>query len=75
MDLVDNYSFSVIHCFWIRAASSELIGSVCCPLCAKYILDFVLLVLLFCIREIISSSVIPLQTFESKILFNFNFKP
>ena len=55
MDLVDNYSFSVIQCYWIRAASSELIGSVCCPLCAKYILDFVLLVL-FCIREINSSS-------------------
>ena len=55
MDLVDNYSFSAIQCYWIRAASSELIGSVCCPLCAKYILDFVLLVL-FCIREINSSS-------------------
>ena len=56
MDLDDYYSFSVIQCYWIRAASSELIGSVCCPLCAKYILDFVLLVLLFCIREINSSS-------------------
>ena len=57
MDLVDYYSFSVIQCYWIRAASSELIGSVCCPLCGKYILDFVLLLLLlFCIREINSSS-------------------
>ena len=55
MDLVDNYSFSVIQCYWIRAASSELICSVCCPLCTKYILDFVLLVLFFCIREINSS--------------------